>query len=154
MDPSTLYLYVDGGVVGGNPGSAIYWSVGVDIAKDDSRVVVYAQNPRYKTNNPAEYMALIDGLTQAALFINPATAPLTRLSEIEELAGKEYTKVRVHSDSQLIVNQFNLRWQVKDKALDALWEKARKIGDHLEEQGVEVEVVWVPRKENVRRLGH
>jgi ribonuclease HI len=136
----TIRLYVDGGVIGGtNPGIAIYWSVARE--HEDGRIepwVVREESDQYFTNNDAEYWAIIEALTQVVArdLLEPGV------------------RVVIHSDSQLIVNQFNGRWKITDDRLRTHCRHAQDVAEFLILGGVEVEVLWVRRKENVQRLGH
>jgi len=76
------------------------------------------------TNNEAEYRALI--------------LVLKHLDECDQ--------ARVLTDSQLVVQQFNGRFKVKDQKLIRLLERVREL---IEEKALEVEVRWIPRGENV-----
>jgi ribonuclease HI len=114
-----MNLYVDGGT---KPGG-IYWSVA-----DDTDVMARCTSNLYRTNQEAEYQALIWGLDLAAFLKGPVT---------------------IHSDSRLVVNQFNGQWKVKAAHLRPLLKRAREAAEELD-----VEVVWVPRMEILRRLGH
>ena len=64
------------------------------------------------TNNKAEYKALVRALKRA----------------------KKYTKGHVlcYSDSQLMVNQLNGRWKIKDKKLKILANKIFELSDNFE----------------------
>lgn len=131
-----LTLYVDGGNHGKNPSDSVYWSVGRECL--DGRIIKLtdrATTDACGTNNCAEYLALLDALQHAA-----------------NIPG--IGKVIVHSDSQLIVHQFNGKWGCYDANLRPLLADARRAAEFLTNGGVEVEVTWVRRAENVKRLGH
>ncbi|MBA3052107.1 MAG: ribonuclease HI family protein [Candidatus Omnitrophota bacterium] len=90
--------FVDGAAAP-NPGPA---GAGAVLSRD-SRVI--AEVSRYlgiKTNNQAEYSALILALDEAA--------------KIKE----DFSSLRVYSDSLLMVNQINGLWRVKDAEIAAL----------------------------------
>lgn len=128
-------LYVDGGNVGPNPSPTVYWSVGRE--HDGGAIELLtarATSDRHHTNNAAEWLALNDGLSHAA-----------------RMAGLKH--LTIHSDSQLIVNQFNGRFKVSPQ-LQMLCKAAQESAQFLMDGGVRVEVTWVGRKENVKRLGH
>ena len=96
-------LYVDGAAKG-NPGPA---GIGVQIVLD-GQVVQEACDPiGIATNNAAEYQALIKGLTLA-----------------QELEAK---RIRVVSDSELMVNHLNGRYKVKSESLRPLYLEARRL---------------------------
>jgi len=73
------------------------------------------------TNNQAEYKGILKALQD----IFPERA------------------VRIHSDSQLVINQLNHEWHIKNDDL-------RKLAMQIWElcKGRQVEFVWIPRKQN------
>jgi len=87
------------------------------------------------TNNQAEYMTLI--------------AALERLLG---LLGERARSVRlvVRGDSQLVIRQLLGQWKVRNAELAPLHQRAlmllRRFGSH--------ELVWQPRSESVKVLGH
>jgi ribonuclease HI len=52
----------------------------------------------------------------------------------------------INTDSQLVCEQFNCRWAVRDPDLRALLQKAR---DLIEDKELSVQVRWIPREENL-----
>jgi ribonuclease HI len=94
--------------------------------------------PGKTTNNQAEYMTLIAGL-RSILFDCQALG----------LSSREVS-VEVRSDSQLVVNQVNGRWKIKNAELRKLQIDATK----LLGQFAKWELGWHPRSESVRILGH
>jgi ribonuclease HI len=73
-----------------------------------------------KTNNEAEYLALIHALkTDVA------------------------TEATIYSDSQLVVNQLTADWEVEKPHLKPLWTAARQL---LQKTGAKL--VWIPREQN------
>jgi ribonuclease HI len=135
-----LKLFVDGGVHGGrNPGTGVYWSVGKAAGADGLETEIVSRSTimsQYTTNNEAEYLALNDALQYAA--------SLPVLPQ----------RVMIHSDSQLIVNQFNGSWTCGKDTLRPLLSTCRRNAEWLKGLGVDVDVVWVRREVSVRRLGH
>ena len=114
-----IRLFVDGGARG-NPGHA---GIGVVIKSDGKNLSELKEYIGEKTNNEAEYMALIHGLNQAAMH------------------GK---KIIVFSDSELMVNQINGDYKVKQTHLKSLIEKVK-----LERQKFSsFEISHIPREEN------
>ena len=96
-----ILLYTDG-AARGNPGLA---AVGYRIlTSTDDLLEERAESIGQKTNNQAEYIALIRGL----------------------LACGTYTRgrVRVGSDSQLLVNQMQQVWKVREPELQTLQREA------------------------------
>jgi ribonuclease HI len=100
-----LEVYTDG-ASRGNPGPASY-----GIVFTDGEKIVYTDSGFLgtATNNQAEYNAVINAL------------------DIAIEAGLE--RIDLHSDSQLMINQLNGEWRVKDDDLSELHEKVK---DRLE----------------------
>lgn len=100
MNYKKVNLYTDGGARG-NPGPA---AAGI-VIKDEKNDLIESSGKYLGelTNNQAEYQALIFGL-----------------SEVKKTGASE---VNVFMDSQLIVNQLNHKFKVKDKDLASLFVK-------------------------------
>lgn len=100
MSYKKVNLYTDGGARG-NPGPA---AAGI-VIKDEKNDLIESSGKYLGelTNNQAEYQALIFGL-----------------SEVKKTGASE---VNVFMDSQLIVNQLNHKFKVKDKDLASLFVK-------------------------------
>lgn len=114
-------MWTDGGSRG-NPGAA---AMGIVITSDEAVLLeegTYLGDPI--SNNQAEYQALYNGLLRA-----------------QQL---EVTHIRCHLDSQLVVEQVNGRYKVKDAGLREWWMKIRM----LMESFASVDVVYVPRAQN------
>lgn len=98
------------GAARGNPGAAGCGAVICDeagkVLKELRRYLGHA------TNNVAEYEGLLMGL-----------------EEVLRLGGK---RVRVQSDSELLVRQLNGLYRVKDEKLKKLYKKALDLLQHLE----------------------
>src|SRR5690348_15954443 len=105
---------VDGGARG-NPGPAGY---GVYI-RDDSGAAIkqISEYLGYKTNNFAEYSALLAALQFAV--------------------DHGYRALRVISDSELMVRQMTGRYRVSSPDLKPLYEKARSLVRQLDKFGIE-----------------
>ena len=106
---------------------------------DPSKFRIYWQPIGDRTNNEAEYYALIKAVALAA----------------ERWADKTTGKVLdgvgeilIRSDSQLVVNQVNEEWRVEDSKLIELSEKAK---DSIKTLG-NIRLEWVPREENYAGL--
>ena len=101
-------LYTDG-AARGNPGPA----GGGIVLKDRTRTI--EERPIFfgrKTNNEAEYLALIEGL---------------------KLALQHNAKhLRVYMDSQLIVRQMLGQYRIKSRRLLPLWKQARELASKFE----------------------
>jgi acyl dehydratase/ribonuclease HI len=110
------------GAARGNPGPAAY---GVVIRRPDG--ATHESLGKYigrTTNNVAEYYALIAALDYAA--------------------ASGIKRLRVYSDSQLIVNQIKGLYKVKHPDLRPLHERAKKQGASLES----FTITYVPREQN------
>ena len=106
---------------------------------DPGKFRIYWQPIGDRTNNEAEYYALLKALALAAERWADKTT-----GKVLEGVGE----ILIRSDSQLVVNQVNGAWRVEDSKLIELSEMARdsigKLGD--------VRLEWVPREENYAGL--
>src|SRR5271169_2414603 len=128
-EPETPSARVEGaytanidGAARGNPGPAAY---GVVVRRPDG--ATHESLGKYigrTTNNVAEYYALIAALDYAA--------------------ASGIRRLRVYSDSQLIVNQIKGLYKVKHPDLKPLHERAKKQAAGLEAFTIQ----YVPREEN------
>lgn len=121
MNKKRLFIYTDG-ACRGNPGEG---GIGVVIKDDEGNTI--KKISRYigkTTNNIAEYTALLSALK----------------------AIKDYTPdcIKIHSDSELLVNQMGGRYSVKNLALYKLYSKALVLIDKYSR----VEFEHIPRHEN------
>ncbi len=120
--PSLIEVYIDGLAEPTNPGTGTY---GFVIYKDGARIKEgYGLAGREVTNNFAEYEALVQALTT--------------------LKGFPAAKVRILSDSQLLVNQMRGEWKAKRGTYLAKYAEARKLADAVET----IEFKWIPREKN------
>jgi ribonuclease HI len=104
-----LVIYTDGGARG-NPGPA-----GVGVIFYDGKgekIKEMAEFIGNKTNNQAEYNGLILALREA-IKLKPRN-------------------VEVYLDSELVVNQINGEYRVKNKDLKILFEEAKRLADKFE----------------------
>ena len=105
--PQTDYVLYFDGCSKGNPGPS---GIGAVIYKDNKEIwASFDYIGDDKTNNQAEYSAVILGLTQAIYF------------GIKELD--------VFGDSELIIKQINEIYKVRNKSLLSLYEKTCKLKD-------------------------
>lgn len=109
-----------------NPGSM---GVGVVIEWNGKKPTIHSEYAGEGTNNIAEYSALIQSLGM-----------------IKEMVVKD---AKIHSDSNLMVNQVNGNWKCKDESLKVLCFKAQKRIKWLESNGYKVELVYIPRELNL-----
>ncbi|HDZ86795.1 hypothetical protein LCGC14_0526060 [marine sediment metagenome] len=114
-----ISLFVDG-AARGNPGLA---GIGAVIKSDNKTLLEAKEYIGDKTNNEAEYISLIYGLGQAAKFGN---------------------EIRVFSDSELIVNQVNGEFKVKQAHLKSLLEIVKQERTKFSE----FKITHIPRAEN------
>ena len=106
----------------GNPGPA---GIGIVIQNDNERVIKeFHQYIGEQTNNSAEYMAFIKGLE------------IAREMEADSLT--------INTDSELLANQLNGVYRVKNKALIELYMEAKKMINLFDQ----VEIVHVKRNKN------
>jgi ribonuclease HI len=110
-----------------------------DSPTDMGKVRIYWEQIGDRTNNEAEYRALLRALALIAdMWADKTTG------EVPEGVAE----VLIRSDSQLVVNQVRGEWQVKDPELIELWMEAqdwiRKLGS--------VRLEWIPREENYAGL--
>lgn len=115
------------GAARGNPGEA-----GIGIAINDSSGKEIRKICKYigiATNNKAEYMALIEGATI--------------VNDIKKSAGKSNINAIFFLDSELVVNQINGIYKVKNAGLKPLFSEVRGL---LE--GIDYEIRHIPREEN------
>lgn len=126
-----IVLYFDGCVEPTNPGG---WMSGawVALARDGSEVAhdsfVCPPTPA-NTNNQAEYLALIAGLTW--------------------LRDQRISGIRVRGDSQLVIQQVRGHWAVRAPVLIPLHAEATEL---VRATGVQLE--WVRREMNRRADGY
>jgi ribonuclease HI len=110
------------GAARGNPGEA---GCGAAICDADGAVVEkLGRYLGHATNNVAEYEALLMGL--------------------EALAKSGKKRIRVQSDSQLLVRQLNGEYRVKDEKLKSLFQRATTLLRQFESY----RILHVPREEN------
>jgi ribonuclease HI len=120
--PAAVFTAHVDGASRGNPGPASY--AAIIYGPDGSQVFQIGKYLGRDTNNVAEYYALISALDYAA------THSIARL--------------RVHSDSELLVRQMQGRYKVKSPDLRPLFERASKLARSLEYFAIQ----HVPRELN------
>jgi ribonuclease HI len=135
-DTATDYIVTFDGGSKGNPGLG-YGSYELRTATGRSRIerVEYGDNV---TNNAAEYRTLL--------------AALTDLRDTIVKADKDPRAYRllVLGDSQLVINQLNGLWKLKDQNLRQ-WHVQIKT---LEAAFGQIRYTWHPRARSVSTLGH
>jgi ribonuclease HI len=120
--PAAVYTAHVDGASRGNPGPASY--AAIIYGPDGSQVFQIGKYLGRDTNNVAEYYALISALDYAA--------------------NHGITRLRVNSDSELLVRQMQGRYKVKSPDLRPLFERASKLARTLEYFSVQ----HVPREMN------
>lgn len=130
------YIITFDGGSRGNPGPG-YGSYELRTATGRSRIerLEFGGNV---TNNEAEYRSLL--------------AALTDLRDTIVRAGKDPRQYRllVLGDSQLIINQLNGLWKLKDPALRQWFVQVKTLAAAFDQ----VRFVWHPRARSVATLGH
>lgn len=127
-EKNKIIAFIDGGSRG-NPGPA---AIGVVINAEQRGTKEYGKFLGNATNNEAEY--------QAAIFA---------LKKIKQLLGgekAEKTIVEIKSDSELLVNQVNAKYKIKEKNLIPFFIEIWNIRQDF----TEVKFVHIPREENKR----
>jgi ribonuclease HI len=121
-DAGDFTIYTDG-AARGNPGPAAYAFV---IQRPGQSDVEENRRLGEATNNVAEYTALIKALERA-----------------KESGGRRLT---IHSDSELMVNQMNGAYKVKNAGLLPLYNEAQRLARDFER----VDIRHIRREENSR----
>lgn len=109
-----------------NPGSM---GIGVVIEWQGKKPTIISEYIGEGTNNVAEYSAL----NKALEFINK----------------EQLMDVKIHSDSNLMVQQVNGNWKCKDATLKQHCDLAKRRIDWLIQKGYKVELVYIPRDLNL-----
>lgn len=120
-----LNIFTDGGARG-NPGPA---GIGVVVCEDETVIFEAAKYLGEATNNEAEYAAILEALQ----WLHTA------------LAERSVEAVVCHLDSQLVVNQLNRDWKIKEPRMRRYAEQCWAL---VEEIDVPVTFTHVPRAEN------
>ena len=115
-----IEVYVDGASLG-NPGPS---GIAIIIKKDGKVLERYSSFAGVRTNNQAEYIAVLKALDMAKRYGN---------------------RVKIYSDSELVVRQLNGKYAVKNKNLRELYRKVK----NLEREFSEVKYIHVPRNQNM-----
>jgi len=122
-----IKIFSDGGARG-NPGPA---GIGVKIETRDQGSETRKEISKYigdKTNNQAEYLAVIEGLEW-----------------VKENIEEQDLEIECFLDSQLIVEQLNQRYKIKNEGLKPLFWQVR---DLLISLGGKVNFKYIPREKN------
>ena len=129
MNWNASEFWVDGGCRGNHAHEKreAYGSI------SDGTTVERLQFPNYHTNNEAEYMALL------VLLVNL----------VSNRTDPQKPQTRIYTDSQLMVGQLTQSWKVDASNLLALH---NEVALRLRRSGAKL--IWVPRSQIVKQLGH
>ncbi len=126
MKPEKIIVYADGGARG-NPGPA---AIGVVIMRGNRAIGKYAESVGKRTNNEAEYEAVIFAL-----------------KKLKHLFGKQKTRdleIEVKMDSELVVRQLSGKYKITEKRFYPLfikiWNLKMDFGD--------ISFTEIPREKN------
>ena len=131
-----LIIYTDGGARG-NPGPA---AVGVVIQQERKILAQFGKRIGKTTNNVAEYTGVIEAL--AWLKNNPMNPASP--------AGRQLTDqpiIQFFLDSNLVVNQLNGSFKIKDANLRLLLAKIRTLEQEI---NGEIHYTHIPREQNAQ----
>lgn len=129
----SLAVWADGGTIGGSPGVGVYWSIG----NSTHGVVRYRDDSgKRKHSDEAEYLAL-----RAALQLLLAVC-------------SEGDVAQVQMDCKPVVWHISNSQKPRNRRLRSLYWDVKEALRRLDENGVDVVLTWVPRKEMVDQLGH
>lgn len=120
LGKNQVEIYIDG-ASRGNPGDA---GIGILIKEADGKTREITKYLGTKTNNQAEYTALIEALESA-----------------KELNGHP---IRIFTDSLLVANQVNGLWKVKHAEIIPLNKKARSLFAGFDD----ITIRHIPREQN------
>jgi ribonuclease HI len=126
MDRKKINIYTDGGAIN-NPGKA---GIGV-IIQFDNKTKEYAKEVGIKTNNQAEYLAVIFAL-----------------EKIKQIFGKNKIKqleIILNLDSQLVAKQISNEYKIKEKELFPYFIKLH----NLKIDFGEIIINLIPREKNL-----
>ena len=137
---STIYINTDGGSRG-NPGPA-----GIGVAFYDEKgneIHAYGEYIGEATNNQAEYLAIIKGLE---ILKKSKWYKEKNARQNGEVSPKgRRAKIVCRLDSQLVVEQINGNYKVKNDEIRKLKEQ---IDNLVSDMQIEKEFIHVPREEN------
>ena len=131
------YTIIFDGGSRGNPGQG-YGSYQITRARDGKSRVRRLTYPGQTTNNEAEYMTLIEALTELTAGIEKAGHNPADFS------------VEVKGDSQLVIYQVGGQWKVSQAHLRPLRDRAQAL---LRQFG-QSKLTWHRRAKSVEVLGH
>jgi ribonuclease HI len=153
-----IKLTCDGVILGGNPGGDCYGSWIVEVNGKPVQSVRRLEFLDASTNNEAEYEALLGGLRSIVnLFsdevVGHSHALLGGLRSIVNLFSDEvvgHSHLDIVTDSQLMQQQVLGLWKCKAANLKTLLSHV----DALLSRFATFRVLWVPREDMVKEVGH
>lgn len=122
--PSKLIIHTDGGSRG-NPGPA---ATGIVVLQNDQELHAFGRYLGTATNNDAEYAAVVDALEWVV-----STYP------------NSFPDLDFKLDSNLVVEQLNRRWKIKEARL---MELATRIWALINTRRLQTTFTYVPRAQN------
>jgi ribonuclease HI len=123
LDIEKVVINVDG-AARGNPGPA---AIGAVLKDQTGHVIArISQRIGITTNNQAEYQAIINAM--------------------EKAIGAGARRIYMKSDSELVVNQINGRYKIKNTALRPLYQKVVQLAGSVEN----FSITYVPREQNTK----
>jgi ribonuclease HI len=131
----TVSLLFDGGSLG-NPGQG-YGSFCIYQGTQPGTIVAVEFGDGV-TNNQAEYRTLLRAVGAVVAQVR------------ETGVDPRSVRLRIASDSKLVIEQLRGAWKVRNRELQPLHAEARRLLD----QFGEVELRWLPRERVVAVLGH
>ncbi len=124
-----LIIHTDGGARG-NPGPA---AVGVVIQQEEKILAQFGKRIGKTTNNVAEYTGVIEALTWLK------DNPMNQLTD--------QPIIQFFLDSNLVVNQLNGTFKIKDTNLRLLLSKIRTLEQEI---NGEIYYTYIPREQNTQ----
>jgi probable phosphoglycerate mutase len=122
--PSSLIIHTDGGARG-NPGPA---ATGVVVRSENKTIHSFGRFLGDTTNNVAEYTAVIDALNW-----------------VINTYKQSYPSLSFRLDSNLVVEQVNRRWKIKEPHL---FELANQVWSMINTHQLNTTFTYIPRAEN------
>ena len=138
-----IKIYTDGGCLGNhsvNGTRKSYYSYKI-FCGDTLRLSVIQQPSDAKTNNEAEFVALISALKACREFV------------FKSKCGKDITGIDVFMDSKLVVNSVMGGWKITKPELAKLLKIANELFWEIYNK-IDINIYWVTRDLISLELGH
>ncbi len=146
-----LVFYADGGTIGRNGKEdciGVYYSVLWEKSKEKRE----GKDFYHVTNNAAELMALCSALEWSLEILDSSVPIPDQILQMD--SDWDNPSVIINMDSKWAIGMITQNWRLKALHLEELVKKARALMNQITLTGTNVSVLWVPREENVKRLGH